>query len=205
MSPVGIDKKILAWTAVLALLPFLASAQLAQPKAWTTDDIKNVLTLIANFLIAVGIIGAVITLVTAGIIYFASGFNAKAVAKARGLFRSALIGTLLIVGAGVIINTIGVIITGEFFGLPSGGGPGGAPGDACASDADCTVSSQKDQPGTFCVADVCTRGICSDPKDCTKNPVITGNLAGESCRKTSNCASGLACQGIKDGVGKCKR
>ncbi len=174
-------RKFLILISLLILIPFLVSAQpapLASPEPWTADDIKDVLTLIANFLIAVGIIGAVITLVTAGIIYFASGFNANAVAKARGLFRSALIGTLLIVGAGVIINTIGVIVTGEFFGTVAPGPGGGA------------------QIGDSCEVGDCGEGLlCSQTRDKKVSICVRkqGGLVGEPCIDKSDCASGLAC------------
>lgn len=205
MSRAGTNKKTWVWAAVLLAAPLLASAQLAQPEPWTADDIKDVLTLIANFLIAVGIVGAVITIVTAGIVYFASGFNANAVAKAKGLFRSALIGTLLIVGAGVIINTIGVIVTGEFFGVvgPPGAGGGAQIGDACENDDDCAGGDE---------SLICSQTLDKKVSICRRE---NGNKIGEPCIDKDDCVSGLACdtgvistsgQGKKvSRVGTCKQ
>lgn len=82
----------------------------------TEDSISDFLTSVANFLIAIGVLGAVITIVTAGIMYFGAGFSSNAVTKAKDIFKNALIGTLIILGVGVIINTISIIISGEFFG-----------------------------------------------------------------------------------------
>lgn len=82
----------------------------------TEDTISEFLTSVANFLIAIGVLGAVITIVTGGIMYFGAGFSSNAVTKAKDIFKNALIGTLIILGVGVIINTISIIISGEFFG-----------------------------------------------------------------------------------------
>ncbi len=83
----------------------------------TEVTISDFLGNTANFLIAIGVVAAVITIVIAGIMYFGSGISPAAATKAKSLFKSALIGTLIILGVGVIINTISAII---------GSGSGGA-------------------------------------------------------------------------------
>lgn len=82
---------------------------------WTAARLADLLHFIANWLIAIGVVAAVIAFVSAGILYFASGLNAKAVDKGKELFKNALIGTLIILAVGVIINTIAILVSGGFF------------------------------------------------------------------------------------------
>lgn len=89
--------------------------QLPPGQAWTAARLSDLLHYIANFLIAIGVVAAVIAFVSAGILYFASGLNAKAVEKGKELFKNALIGTLIVLAVGVIINTIAVLVAGGFF------------------------------------------------------------------------------------------
>lgn len=104
---------------ILLVIPMLVFSQsefrLPPGEPITERTLTRVLDGIANFLIAIGITGAVITIVAAGIMYFGHGFSTNAVTKAKSILWNALIGTLIILGVGVIINTIAAIIAGEFF------------------------------------------------------------------------------------------
>jgi hypothetical protein len=148
--------------------------------------------LFANFLIGVGITGAVIAFVWAGILYFTSGFNANAVTKAKELFKYTLIGILLIVGAGVIINTVAVIITGDFFGLGSGNPAGGGGGGGGGGAGELTGG----------VGEPCSSGNCSISlnlicKNYSSGTICVrpgGNLTGEGCKDIDDCKVGLTCQ-----------
>jgi len=100
------------------LLPAVTRAaefSLPSGRAWDATRLASLFTDIANWLIAIGLVGAVIALVSSGILYFTSGFNAKAVDKAKELFKYGLTGTLIILAVGVIINTIGILVAGQFF------------------------------------------------------------------------------------------
>ena len=99
------------------LLPVLAFAQLSLPPGTpvTQSSIEETLSKIASFLIAISLIGGFIVIVAAGIMYFTSGFSSKGVEKWKEMFKNALIGLLIVLGVGVIINTIAAIISGGFF------------------------------------------------------------------------------------------
>lgn len=101
---------------LLPILVLAAEFQLPEGEPITPNKISTFLNDTANFLIAAGVLGAIITIVTAGIMYFGHGFSASAVTKAKGIFWNALIGTLIILGVGVIINTVAALIHGSFFG-----------------------------------------------------------------------------------------
>lgn len=92
-----------------------ANFELPPGDPWKLSDISRLLHLLANWLIAIGVVGAVISFVAAGIMYFTSGFSTKSADKGKELFRNALIGTLIILAVGVIINTVSYLVTGEFF------------------------------------------------------------------------------------------
>lgn len=81
----------------------------------TYRSLTKLLDNTAKFLYGAGITLAVITLVIAGIMYLKAGDKEANITKAKGWFRNGLIGVFIILGIGVIINTIKVIIEGGFF------------------------------------------------------------------------------------------
>lgn len=74
-----------------------------------------ILVPLTNFLIAVGIILAIITIVVAGVMYLKAGSDPTKVEKAKGWFKNGLIGAFIILGVGVIVWTVYGIVTGQFF------------------------------------------------------------------------------------------
>lgn len=72
---------------------------------------------LTNFLIAVGIILAIIVIVVAGVMYLKAGSDAEAVKKARAWFWNGIKGAFIILGVGVIIWTVYGIVTGQFFSI----------------------------------------------------------------------------------------
>lgn len=67
------------------------------------------------FIIRTSPVFAVIMIVYGGIVYASAGDNAPRVAKAKAILRNAIIGSLVIFGVGVIIQTIAGVVTGDFF------------------------------------------------------------------------------------------
>lgn len=139
------------------------------------------LTPLANFLIAAGVVLAIIALVVAGIMYFRTPSEAQA-KLAKAWFKNGLIGAVIILGVGVIINTVALVVTGGFFGfIPGGGGGGGggpgpgAPGAPCVTNNNCGL-------GTTCNL---TTGVCVR---------VGGNVEGDSCKDDSDCRTGLVCK-----------
>lgn len=148
----------------------------------TEGEIQGLLVRIANFLIAAGVILAIIAIVVSGIMYLRSGSNPDTVKKALTWFKNGLIGAFIILAVGVIILTIyNIVVNRSFFGgtgvLPGPGpGTGLPPGSGCQNDSQCAS-------GLICNAqtNICRR--------------LTGNLQGEGCGNNFDCASGLQCEG----------
>lgn len=158
--------------------------QLPPGNPLTLDRIyKQFLEPLANFLIAAGVILAIITLVVSGIMYFRTPSETQA-KTANTWFKNGLIGAIIILGVGVIINTVALVVTGGFFGFGPGGGGGGggpgpgAPGTTCVTNNNCGL-------GTTCntVSGICVRS--------------GGNVEGEPCKDDLDCRFELACKRTK--------
>ena len=79
-------------------------------------DVQGLLIKFANFLIAAGIILAVITIVVSGIMYFRAGSDATKATTAKTWFKNGIIGAFIILAVGVIILTIyNIVVTRTFF------------------------------------------------------------------------------------------
>lgn len=98
---------------ILAQAP-KSTFQLPPGDPLTYKGINALLDNTAKFLYTAGITLGVITLVVAGIMYFAAGSDIEA-KKAKGWFRNGIIGTFVILAIGVIIQTIKIIVEGGFF------------------------------------------------------------------------------------------
>ncbi len=61
---------------------------------------------LGGFLLVLGGILAVITLIVSGITYFFAGSSQQTVKTAKDMFKAGIIGSLIIFGAGLIINTV---------------------------------------------------------------------------------------------------
>lgn len=170
------------WSAISAALGNQQQSGYSLPplppgQGLTTSGLLGTFTKLANFLIAAGVILAIITIVISGIMYFWAGSDAEA-KNAKGWFKNGLIGAIIILGVGVIINTVALVVSGGFFGTGGGGGGGGgggSPGSPCVTSGDCNI-------GTTCNL---STGICIR---------VGGNVEGESCKDDSDCKSGLICK-----------
>lgn len=84
-------------------------------KPITGLDLYSAITGIAGFLIVVGPIILVVALIINAITLMGGGASAAAVGKAKQGFWYSILGGLIVFGVGVIINTIAVIVSGQFF------------------------------------------------------------------------------------------
>ena len=84
-------------------------------KPITGLDLYSAVTGIAGFLIVVGPLILVAALIINAVTLMGGGASAAAVAKAKQGFWYSILGGLIVFGVGVIINTIAVIISGQFF------------------------------------------------------------------------------------------
>lgn len=103
------------FTPILVLAEESKPVRLAPAEPITAKGIHDFMIITANFLYAVSMIAAIMVFVISGIMYLTAGVSENSVKKAKEMFRKGVWGVLIILGSGVIINTIGALITGEFF------------------------------------------------------------------------------------------
>lgn len=155
-------------------------AQLPPGEPITFDRLESLMARISDFLMFAGVTLAVIFIVRAGITWMYAGADTKKIDDAKAQLKSGIIGAMVVLGVGVIINTI-VALFGTSINpnqpLP-GPGPGpinttnGAVGNKCSGDRNCLS-------GFKCQDSICKRA--------------TGNWAGEPCNASRNCDVGLSC------------
>ncbi|MDO8495606.1 MAG: hypothetical protein Q7S32_03785 [bacterium] len=117
-------RKIGKWVipAATILLPFVAMAALTNPtatltgKAITLTEIEDLITGAGRFLITISIIVAVIFIIYGGIRWITARDNDDAVASAKKIIMNGIIGAIIILGVGVILQTLAGVITRDFFG-----------------------------------------------------------------------------------------
>lgn len=104
--------------AALVSLPILALADVVLPTGTelTLTKIEQLINTVANFLIVVGIVIAVIFIIWGGIKYMtARGDPAKA-KSAKDSIIHGVIGAAVVLGVGVILRTTAALVTRTFFG-----------------------------------------------------------------------------------------
>lgn len=122
MSKLNKHKVLLvALTLVVILMPVLVLAQLPVPQPPVTGDaidlneIEDLIRRIAQFLIVVSVIIAVIFIIWGGVLYMvARGDETKATA-AKTTILNGVIGAAVVLGVGVILQTLATLITRTFF------------------------------------------------------------------------------------------
>ena len=106
---------------VLVLMPFLVFAQgLPNPqapvggRAIDLQEIENLIDTIAQFLIVVGVVIAVIFIIIGGILWI-SGGGGDTTAKGKAYVKNGIYGAAIILGVGVILQTLAGLVTRTFF------------------------------------------------------------------------------------------
>jgi len=120
----NISKITLVMLAVIAVLvPVLVlAAVLPTPtpptsgQAITLPEIEELIKRIAQFLIVVSVILAVIFIIWGGIMYMAARGSEEQATKAKTTIFNGVIGAAVVLGVGVILQTLAVLITRNFFG-----------------------------------------------------------------------------------------
>lgn len=78
--------------------------------------IETIIRKIANFLIIVSVIIAVIMIIWGGILYMWARGDDKRAETARKTIFNGIIGAAVVLAVGVILQTVAGIVTGRFFG-----------------------------------------------------------------------------------------
>lgn len=84
--------------------------------AVTLDEIEDLINGIARFLIVISIVVATIFIVYGGIRWIAAQGNEEAVGKAKQIVWQGILGALVILAVGVILQTLAGVVTRTFFG-----------------------------------------------------------------------------------------
>ena len=90
-------------------------AQLPPGKPITFDELDYLIARVATFVMVTSVLLAVIFIVRAGVTWMMAGADATKVGEAREQLKSGIIGALIVLGVGVIINTLLAVVTREFF------------------------------------------------------------------------------------------
>lgn len=81
----------------------------------TLPEVDSLINQVAQFLLVVSVLIAVIMIVWSGITYMYAGADTAKVTEAQGRLKSAVIGAAIVLGVGVIIDTVAGIVTRGFF------------------------------------------------------------------------------------------
>ena len=112
---------LVALTVIAVLMPVLVLAVLPVPtpptsgEALDLDEIEDIVKRIAQFLIIVSVIVAVIFIIWGGVMYMAARGDETAVEKAKSTIFNGIIGAAVVLGVGVILQTLAGLITRNFF------------------------------------------------------------------------------------------
>lgn len=85
------------------------------PRGLTLAELGSLIAIVGSFLTNVGVLLAIIAIIVSGIMYMKAGDNQIQITKAKSWFKNALLGALIVLGVGVIINTIANVVSREFF------------------------------------------------------------------------------------------
>lgn len=92
---------------------YLADLPPGQPI--TLPEVDSLISRVAQFLLVVSVLIAIIMIVWSGITYMAAGTNTTKVTEAQTRLKNAVIGAAIVLGVGVIIDTVAGIVTRGFF------------------------------------------------------------------------------------------
>ncbi|MBI2062488.1 MAG: hypothetical protein HYT64_02265 [Candidatus Yanofskybacteria bacterium] len=108
-------------TAAVLLMPVLVFAALPNPvppvsgSAITLSEIEARITQVAQFLIIVGVVLAVIFIIWGGIAYMAAGGVEDKTTAARDRIKNGIIGAGVVLAVGVVLQTVAGLVARTFF------------------------------------------------------------------------------------------
>lgn len=90
-------------------------ADLPAGRPITLPEVDNLIGQVAQFLLVVSVLIAVIMIVWSGITYMSAGSDTTKVTEAQTRLKNAIIGAAIVLGVGVIMQTVAGIVTRDFF------------------------------------------------------------------------------------------
>ena len=81
----------------------------------TLAELSVLIAKVGSFLTTIGALLAFIAVIVSGIMYMRAGAEPTKISNAKTWFKNILIGALIVLGVGLIINTIANIISRAFF------------------------------------------------------------------------------------------
>ena len=81
----------------------------------TFDEVNRLIEQIANFMVVTSVLLAIIYIIWGGITYMSAGSDTTKVTEAQTRIKNGIIGAAIVLGVGVIINTIAGIVSRDFF------------------------------------------------------------------------------------------
>src|SRR3989338_3726721 len=103
-------------------LPMAALAQLDTPESplegvgLSLEIITGIINRIAQFMLTVGVVVAVIFIIWGGVKWMMAGDDPNKVDSSKARIKNGIIGAAIILGVGLILATISKVVGGEFFG-----------------------------------------------------------------------------------------
>ncbi len=108
--------------SAVILMPLLALAQLPIPtnpvaaaQGLTLSEVQNDIITIAQFLMAISVIIAVIFIIWGGIRYVMAGDDSAKASSAKSTILNGVIGALIILAVGIIMQTLANLVARTFF------------------------------------------------------------------------------------------
>jgi hypothetical protein len=115
-------KKYLAVSAIsmLVLMPVFVLAQLPTVSppivpGTSLTEVENIVRRVAQFIIVIGVIFAVIWIILGGIAWMRAGGNQTKIDEAKTKIWSGVWGALVILAVGLILQTLAGVVTRVFF------------------------------------------------------------------------------------------
>src|SRR3989344_1841441 len=84
----------------------------------TLTEVDNIIEMLSDFLIVASVLLAVIFIIWGGIAYMSAVADTTKVTEAQTRIKNGMIGAAVVLGVGVIMQTIAGIVSRDFFGPP---------------------------------------------------------------------------------------
>lgn len=92
----------------------LAQPDIPEGRPIKVEDLPRFLENLGGFLYIIASIIAAIIIIISGIIYMTAGSNSNKVTTAKGLFKSGIIGAIIVFAVGLIISTVKTVAENPF-------------------------------------------------------------------------------------------